>query len=174
MTDTKELKEKLVESAKFLFGTTEVCERVGFILPDGSMLDFGNPDNKSDKQRYIDHSDIWQVFDDDYARKKKRMENLVADFVDNAEAVRVLNSKGIYALELPWTNVTKEQWNKIEDCSCRPNVKRIDFETFSGNDRWSGEIEETNCVDRVEEVKRGYARRTNLLRWKRNEHLQED
>lgn len=172
MTNDKELKEKLVQSAKFLFGTTDSCERAGFILPDGSMLDFGNPDNKNDKNRYLDHSDIWQVFDDDYNSKIEGTDNLVADFVDHAEAVRVLSSKGIYALELPWTNVTKEQWNKIEDCSCRPNVKRVDFETFSGNDRWSGETEEgTNCVDRVEEVKRGYAKRTNVLRWKKNEPL---
>jgi len=164
-------KEKLVETAKLVFGTTDSCERAGFILPDGSMLDFGNPDNKNEKQRYMDHSDIWQVFDDDYAAKKKRIDNLVADFVDNAEAVRVLSSRGIYALELPWTNVTKEQWEKIEDCSCRPAVKKIEFDTwYNDGSRWSGRADDDNCIDRVEEVKRYYAQREHLLRWKEKEN----
>ena len=47
--------------AKEHFGTTEDPEKAGFILPDGSMLDFSNPEEENYKRRWYDHSKILLV-----------------------------------------------------------------------------------------------------------------
>ena len=60
----EEKQKKLIDKAKEIFGTTEHCSRAGYILPDGEMLDFGNPDRKHNGGgiRYQDHSEVWQVY----------------------------------------------------------------------------------------------------------------
>jgi hypothetical protein len=60
----EENQKKLIDKAKEIFGITESCKRAGYILPNGEMLDFGNPDRKEpdDGIRFQDHSEVWQVY----------------------------------------------------------------------------------------------------------------
>lgn len=59
-------KEDLLERAIDIFGITKDPFEAGYILKDGSMLDFsGKKIGGSPGMRELDHRDIWQVFEED-------------------------------------------------------------------------------------------------------------
>jgi len=59
----EEKQDKLIDKAKEIFGITDSCHKGGYILPDGEMLDFGNKDVPELETRYLDHSEVWQIYD---------------------------------------------------------------------------------------------------------------
>jgi len=56
MIITPEEVEKLTTALRSLFGTTEMCPRVGWILPDGTKIDLGDIQDKEEPHRRLDHS----------------------------------------------------------------------------------------------------------------------
>lgn len=62
--------EELLERAVDIFGVTEDAREVGFVLPDGQMLDFsGRSHGGPTGHRHLDHSEIGQVFNENDHRE---------------------------------------------------------------------------------------------------------
>jgi len=129
----EEIQDKLINKAKEIFGTTESCKRAGYILPDGEMLDFGNPDprgivkDKYNEHRYQDHSEVWQVYSHFPEIKTINPEKKGQCFVSNYNdqwlketgAIRFNNAHYNMNGEMfqPHTP-TKKQLEALEFCSC--------------------------------------------------------
>ena len=82
-------REKLFEDAKAQFGLTNNFKVAGYILPDGSLLDFSEANEGGDpNQRSLDHRDIEGVIMDNGTEYDSRWMYLT-DFM-NEGAIRLL------------------------------------------------------------------------------------
>lgn len=129
-----EKQKELIDKAKEVFGTTDECDRAGYILPDGKMLDFGIPDMKERKGRYLDHSEVWQVYS--HFPEIKRIDGKICfrhdyndQFLLETGAIR-FNATSHYQMtgEMFQPNLpTRKQLETLEYCSCilRPTEKII-------------------------------------------------
>jgi hypothetical protein len=119
-------KNKLNELAKQEFGVTDNCYRAGYILEDGSMLDFGDEKNKAENERKWDHETIWALYGEHTGLKPEKIfknsyrNNHIYDFMKNTNAIRLSCKKGtpLGAEILKGNNITKKQWETLEYCSC--------------------------------------------------------
>ena len=106
---TDERREQLFDAAKKEFGTTDNFKVAGYMLPDGSLLDFseeGAPAN----QRTLDHREIEGIIMDEGKEYEHRWQYL-ADFM-NEGAIRLLPEyAGINLMHAP----TAEQRKKLFD-----------------------------------------------------------
>ena len=106
---TEEQREQLFDAAKKEFGTTDNFNVAGYMLPDGSLLDFseeGAPAN----QRTLDHREIEGIIMDEGREYDNRWQYL-ADFM-NEGAIRLLPEyAGINLMHAP----TAEQRKRLFD-----------------------------------------------------------
>lgn len=101
-------REKLFEDAKKEFGLTNNFNVAGYMLPDGSLLNFGDPANPT--TRAEDHRAIEGVIMENGTEYENRWEYL-ADFM-NEGAIRLLPEyAGINLMKAP----TKEQRQRLMD-----------------------------------------------------------
>ena len=86
----------LIERAKDHFGVTTDFRRGAWLLPDGSMLDFGNSKGR------MDHSDIKQIFPDEIKEQDPEQYIPENDFVRKkfleAGAIRLVAEGGVLRL----------------------------------------------------------------------------
>lgn len=108
---TDEQREKLFEDAKAKYGTTKNFNAAGYMLPDGSLLDFSEANDGGDpNSRSLDHRDIEGIIMDNGVEYDSRW-MYIADFM-NEGAIRLLpESAGINMIKAP----TEEQRKKIFD-----------------------------------------------------------
>ena len=134
----EEKQQKLIDKAKEVFGTTESCGRAGYILPDGEMLDFGDPVRKDDiKYRYLDHSEILQVYENfpeiEHIKRNGQcfMNNLNDQWLLETGAIRISTSGRDEIIgEMFQPNIpTKKQFETLEYCNCieKPNDIILEF-----------------------------------------------
>ncbi|MFH1485883.1 MAG: hypothetical protein ABIH46_07425 [Chloroflexota bacterium] len=95
-------RDVVIKRAKQFFGTTEDPTKAGYILPDGSMLDFSGDTIRG---RLLDHTDIWQVMEpEDYPLdvmpflKMYQSYNSISRFLTTG-AIRVALVSGILMLD---------------------------------------------------------------------------
>ena len=108
---TAEQKEKLFEDAKAKYGITKNFNAAGYMLPDGSLLDFSEANDGGDpNSRSLDHRDIEGIIMDNGVEYDSRW-MYIADFMREG-AIRLLpESAGINMIQAP----TDEQRKKIFD-----------------------------------------------------------
>ena len=110
-TRTDSQREKLFADAKERFGVTDNFKVAGYMLPDGSLLDFSEANDGGDpNQRSLDHRSIEDVIMEDGTEYDSRWMYL-ADFM-NEGAIRLLPEyAGINLMKAP----TKEQRQRLMD-----------------------------------------------------------
>ena len=108
---TDEQRSQLFEAAKKQFGTTDNFKVAGYMLPDGSLLDFSEANDGGDpNQRTLDHREIEGIIMDEGREYDSRWMYL-ADFM-NEGAIRLLPEyAGINIMKAP----TKEQRQRLFD-----------------------------------------------------------
>lgn len=108
---SEEQREKLFEDAKAHYGVTKNFNAAGYMLPDGSLLDFSEANDGGDpNSRSLDHRDIEGIIMDNGVEYDSRW-MYIADFM-NEGAIRLLpESAGINMIQAP----TEEQRKKIFD-----------------------------------------------------------
>ena len=108
---TDEQREKLFADAKARFGLTNNFKVAGYMLPDGSLLDFSEANDGGDpNQRTLDHREIEGIIMDEGREYDSRWMYL-ADFM-NEGAIRLLPEyAGINLMKAP----TKEQRDRLFD-----------------------------------------------------------
>jgi hypothetical protein len=108
---TDEQREALFDKAKAQFGLTNNFKVAGYMLPDGSLLDFSEANNGGNpNQRSLDHREIEGIIMDEGKEYDSRWMYL-ADFM-NEGAIRLLPEyAGINLMKAP----TKEQRQKLFD-----------------------------------------------------------
>lgn len=108
---TDEQREALFDKAKAQFGLTNNFKVAGYMLPDGSLLDFSEANDGGDpNQRTLDHREIEGIIMDEGREYDSRWMYL-ADFM-NEGAIRLLPEyAGINLMKAP----TKEQRKRLFD-----------------------------------------------------------
>ncbi len=108
---TDEQREALFDKAKAQFGLTNNFKVAGYMLPDGSLLDFSEANDGGDpNQRTLDHREIEGIIMDEGTEYDSRWMYL-ADFM-NEGAIRLLPEyAGINLMKAP----TKEQRSRLFD-----------------------------------------------------------
>ena len=108
---SEEQREKLFADAKAKYGVTKNFNAAGYMLPDGSLLDFSEANDGGDpNSRSLDHRDIEGIIMDNGVEYDSRW-MYIADFM-NEGAIRLLpESAGINMIQAP----TEEQRKKIFD-----------------------------------------------------------
>lgn len=115
MFRTADEREKLFKDAKNEFGTTRDFREAGYLLPDGSMLDFSEKKNGGEPgRRGADHRDIARVINDrSYGTKTEYLD----DFI-NEGAIRLIPESGAFSVA---QQPTKEQKNMLRNFIYRYN-----------------------------------------------------
>ena len=108
---TDEQREKLFDAAKAHYGVTNNFNAAGYMLPDGSLLDYSKANDGGDpNQRSLDHRDIEGIIMDEGTEYESRW-MYIADFL-NEGAIRLLpESAGINLSVAP----TAEQRSRLFD-----------------------------------------------------------
>lgn len=115
MFRTAEQREQLFADAKNEFGTTRDFREAGYLLPDGSMLDFSEKNNGGEPgRRGADHRDIARVIND---RSYGTMTEYLDDFI-NEGAIRLIPESGAFSVA---QQPTKEQKNMLRNFIYRYN-----------------------------------------------------
>ena len=118
---TEEQKAKLFDAAKAKYGTTNNFNATGYMLPDGSLLDFSEANDGGDpNSRSLDHRDIEGIIMDE-GREYESRYNYVTDFVGEG-AIRMLPEyAGFQLSKAP----TAEQRSKLMDYIYKHNGEVI-------------------------------------------------
>lgn len=123
MFRTTEQREQLFADAKKEFGTTTDMREAGYLLPDGSMLDFSKKNNGGEPgRRGADHRDIARVIND---RSYGTMTEYLDDFI-NEGAIRLIPESGAFSVA---QQPTKEQKNILRNFIYRYNGE-VDVEIY--------------------------------------------
>lgn len=123
MFRTAEQREQLFADAKNEFGTTTDMREAGYLLPDGSMLDFSEKNNGGEPgTRGADHRDIARVIND---RSYDTMTEYLDDFI-NEGAIRLIPESGAFSVA---QQPTKEQKNILRNFIYRYNGE-VDVEIY--------------------------------------------
>jgi len=171
----------LIEAAKERYGITDHCSRGGYILPNGDILDFGDPYDKRSKTRMVDHSEITFVFDEagvelEHSRFEKcgYAQDQIDDFMRKTNSIRLSQSGdftmrgakggwGELTLETNRdTKITRRQWETIEYCNCVDKNESIFLElTKCLKTGWDTkaigtEVSRQDCVGAVNDLVKKY------------------
>lgn len=137
-------KEIINENAVKLFGLTSDCFKAGFILEDGSMLNFGSGMYR------MDHSEITPALTDELRTSGK---NQVDVFEDTGNAIRVFlhktkSGRNDLVFELSTNqNPTQAQKDTLKKCcEMKPNTS-IAFDLYNKKQNLidSEYVEKANC-----------------------------
>lgn len=163
----------LTMRSKSMFGVTDSCRRAGFILRDGSMLDFGEGRGLG---RVRDHSDVTHIIQHPTGLKYTDYEvkfNPLYFFMEATGAVRFHTDIGFAThdvMTMSTKKVTTAQWKTLNKC-CREGLttdrnfeikKRIYYDVSSSEmdptKGWvnSGYVPVTNsCTVAMSRLKKG-------------------
>lgn len=153
-------KEKLVKSAVDRFKHTYDCREAGFILEDGSMLDFsGKRKGGTPRTRSMDHREICDAFD----TGDKGIEG--GECLDSFERIANAIRFGTYGswdrghdmiVQMnTYQHPTAKQLKKIESCCKLFKVKEIAYDVFAENgDRLVSDYVKGTCKIMVENIAR--------------------
>ncbi len=170
--------KKLIDKAKEIFGITESCSRAGYILPNGEMLDFGNPD-RINGGHYRTHSDIWEVYSHfpeikSIERKGYCFSNYIDQWLKETGSIRLSGAIGNFILagEMFQPNIpTRKQKETLEYCTCMKPPTKILME-FSKCDNKGNHIPKNfservshDCVEPINRLN------TAIKKWKREEKI---
>ena len=101
--------EELIKESKRRFGTTDSCDKAGWILPDGTMLDFGWATNKV---YYKSHADVGEVILMSHSANAT-----ITYFQRRANALRYVLRNNTHNIDFSCYNKpTENQWSAIERC----------------------------------------------------------
>lgn len=152
--------ERLFRVAAEVMGTTGYEPEAGYILPDGTLLDFsGKREGGDPGERAMDHREIAQVYDE--AKVKWRGEpdgysDAMIDFIRRG-AIRIDVRDGFASLDMQ-DAPTSAQWRVIEGIlrDWKPETTAIDVQNDDGNTAASHELEgrEARSAGTVREVVR--------------------
>ena len=118
---TEEQKDKLFEEAKRKYGATNNFNAAGYMLPDGTLLDFSEAnDGGNPNQRSLDHRDIEGIIMDE-GREYDTRYHYIVDFV-NEGAIRMLPESAGFQLSVP---PTAEQRSRLMDYFYKHNGEVI-------------------------------------------------
>lgn len=118
---TEEQREKLFEDAKAHYGVTNNFNGAGYMLPDGSLLDFSESNDGGDpNHRSLDHRDIEGLIMDEGKVYDSRY-HYVIDFVKEGP-IRMLPEYAGFQLSVP---PTKEQRSRLMDYIYKHNGEVI-------------------------------------------------
>ena len=118
---TDEQRAQLFDAAKTKYGTTNNFNATGYMLPDGSLLDFSEANDGGDpNQRSLDHRDIEGIIMDE-GREYDSRYHYVVDFVGEG-AIRMLPEAAGFQLSVP---PTKEQRSRLMDYFYKHNGEVI-------------------------------------------------
>lgn len=146
------------------FGTTKNWAETGFLLADGTQLDFSGrhwrsdpdidlPDSYFDGQRNAEHYEIADAFEGWYPSKMDYRGEILYDFINRGN-IRIVNMSG--TVELPNTEPTEAQYEKLKEYFNRIDKSR--YITVSTNDdRITLTIPaDTSSSKIIEEIRRAY------------------
>ena len=105
--------EELIKESKRRFGVTDSCHNAGWILPDGTMLDFG----KSGYWNYNkSHADIGETISN--SKLMSHSANATIQYFQRrANALRYVLRGNNHNIELSCHNKpTEQQWSTLEQC----------------------------------------------------------
>ncbi|KKL59159.1 hypothetical protein LCGC14_2218160 [marine sediment metagenome] len=169
MIDEKK-QEKLIDKAKEIFGITDHCGRAGYILPDGNMLDFGNPSYEDDiKYRYQEHSEVGRIYESFPEIKTIKRNGSCFAIVYNDQwlketgAIRLsVSSHDEISGELFQPHKpTKKQLETLEYCNCteKPNEIILEFSKCDIDGKYIPKIfnvrnDNNDCVETINELNR--------------------
>jgi len=149
-------KEKLIEKAKDIFGTTDSCKYSTFILPEGKALNILK--NVSPNIDYHPH---------DRAAEKiiGKTPKPTDDFIDLTGSIRYFPLGSSVNIQLGLKNpLTNKQLEFIERCTCfEKPVKNIVYD-FVINDeivRASGTYDEIDCFKGIDKLKKDFKKYYN-------------
>ena len=118
---TEEQRDKLFEEAKKKYGATNNFNAAGYMLPDGTLLDFSEAnDGGNPNQRSLDHRDIEGIIMDE-GREYDTRYHYIVDFV-NEGAIRMLPESAGFQLSVP---PTAEQRSRLMDYFYKHNGEVI-------------------------------------------------
>ncbi len=118
---TDEQREQLFDKAKAHYGLTNNFNASGYMLPDGSLLDFSEANDGGDpNRRSLDHRDIEGLIMDEGKEYDSRY-HYVVDFVDEG-AIRMLPEAAGFQLSVP---PTAEQRSRLMDYIYKHNGEVI-------------------------------------------------
>ena len=120
-TRTEEQREQLFDAAKAHYGLTSNFNASGYMLPDGSLLDFSEANDGGDpNRRSLDHRDIEGLIMDEGKEYDSRYKYVI-DFVGEG-AIRMLPEYAGFQLSVP---PTAEQKSKLMDYIYKHNGEVI-------------------------------------------------
>ena len=110
--------EKIFTAAKEKFGTTYDMREAGYILPDGSMLDFSGKHQVRDAdtsflngRRTVDHREIEDI-DYDFDENETGVKTDLGDFLDRG-AIRIDYNAGAINLNIAPTRAQKDRLKRL-------------------------------------------------------------
>lgn len=157
LNSKKDLESKSIRN----FGTTENCFNVGWILDDGTMLDFGGrPWGLLSDLRYIDHAEIGSVIegDEDIRTNHQRLQY----FQYRTGAIRYHLSKKQNGIDLSCHNEpTHEQWQRMRECFLENRPEKIYYDIY---DRDGYRLDSGTFIDvrAFSGIKRKYREKCNI------------
>lgn len=128
---TRDNKKKLVEKAILKFGLTDDPFEAGYIIEDGTMLDFsGKNQGMQEGCRNLEHNEIINVFKDEI-----EYDNAKYEFILKANAIRISLRRN-RDLELSLCvnqNPTERQWQRLSDITKNRKIGVI-YNVFDDSD----------------------------------------
>jgi hypothetical protein len=126
--DEKKAEEikKLITKAKRNYGTTNDYREGGYLLPDGTMLDFSGRRDGADGfgMRYMDHRQIEEVYQTD---KENRTQNLY-NFMNETGSVRLMNGDGYVGFHVVGNTIlTAKQINAMVRMAARKEQLIVEY-----------------------------------------------
>jgi hypothetical protein len=126
---------KLAEKARKYFGETRQCTRAGYILKDGTMLDFGDHENPRELRRTLDHASIGLI-------GTGLGDVTIGKFLDKGN-VRVHVSPS-YTFMQTHSYPNPKQWETVKRCVCNfeENMNSIQYERREDHGYYSDSVSE--------------------------------
>ena len=149
-------KDELIKRAIDHFGLTDYCQEAGFILDDGSMLDFsGKSEGAPAGTRWRDHREITFIFDIEVEQQLETLDrtDLMTLFMERTNAIRYSMNKtkrGTYDLIIDletFHSPTRQQQRRLEQCCLDNPDRNIIYDIYGKNGRIliSEAIDSANC-----------------------------
>jgi hypothetical protein len=110
------MNQALEDAAREYFGITKDCNRAGYILRNGDMLDFGYTKD-GESNRYFDHSDVSVAFQEADVPYTGNEFQATPQFIDDTGAMRYDNKLAYAEMNIK-REPTKKQWETFETCQC--------------------------------------------------------
>jgi len=151
---------ELIDRCEIEFGTTEDPCEAGYILPDGTMLDFsgkkegGSPGMRSfdhrDISRCIEHNDIYLGSGTDWMNFFEERADSIRFHLSGCRPYRQAQPDDINVSFITTQFISQEQWRKLEEIQKKYDCK-IYYDIYGKGD-WRLESGETTDVSELRHI----------------------